>query len=181
MEALWPTNQPQWLKICAVLDGARDERIFTAVERCGLDKCCLYAGRIPWILQRAAPYLVVLDPDDRFTRFLLDNGWGNSWGIYLRTDASLVELRRHLRTLLKVKNEAGKNLMFRWYDPRVLNIYLPTCLPAELDRFYGPVDAFYAETSDPDVMQQFGYDGKALRTRTRQLRLLESSAAKDKA
>jgi len=169
LEALWPPAQPQWRKICVVLDAARDERIFTAVERCTLDKCCLYAGAIPWVLQRAAPYLVVLDPDDRFTRQIIDEGWGNSWGIFLRTDAHLLEVRRHLRSLLKVKTESGSSMLFRWYDPRVLRPFLPTCQPDELKTFCGPVDCFYAEGADPDTLLQFQYDGRDLRTRTRSL------------
>ena len=48
--ALWPARAPRWSKICAVVDCARDERIFTAVEASRLDKCCLYAGRLPWVL-----------------------------------------------------------------------------------------------------------------------------------
>ena len=49
-EALWPSSAPQWQKVCAVLDSARDPKIFGAVETCRLDKCCLYAGNIPWLL-----------------------------------------------------------------------------------------------------------------------------------
>src|SRR3954454_322184 len=71
-EALWPSSAPQWQKVCAVLDSARDPKIFGAVETCRLDKCCLYAGNIPWLLQKAAPYLVVLEPEDRFTTFLIE-------------------------------------------------------------------------------------------------------------
>src|SRR4051812_8863957 len=64
LQTLWPANMHPWSKICVVLDCARDERIFDRIERCHLDKCCLYAGRLPWVVQRAAPHLVVLERDD---------------------------------------------------------------------------------------------------------------------
>src|SRR5271163_1233382 len=104
LDLLWPSGFRRWVKVCAVLDGARDERIFRAVEATTLDKCCLYAGRLPQVIQEVAPYLVVLERDDKFTRFLLEEGWGQSWGIFLHTESPVPTVRRHFRTLLKVKD-----------------------------------------------------------------------------
>lgn len=164
-ETLWPARAPRWSKICAVLDCARDEQIFTAVERCHLDKSCLYAGRIPWVLQRAAPHLVVLEPGDPFTQYLLDEGWGNSWGVFLRTELPMLEVRRHLRSLLRVRDESGKYFIFRWYDPRVLRVYLPTCLIAELRTVFGPVETFYCEGDLPSRIMEYSFDGMELTVR----------------
>lgn len=165
IQTLWPARTPRWSKVCAVLDCARDERIFTAVERCHLDKSCLYAGRIPWVLQRAAPHLVVLDPADAFTHFLVDEGWGDSWGIYLRTELPMLDVRRHLRSFLRVRDEAGKYLIFRWYDPRVLRVYLPTCLAPELRAVFGPVEAFYCEGTSPSRLVEYRFDQMELNVR----------------
>ena len=167
LDTLWPPSAPLWHKVCAVLDGARDPRIFGAVETCRLDKCCLYAGQIPWALQRVAPYLVVLELEDRFTRFLIEEGWGNSWGIFLRTEAGMLQVRRHLRTLLRVKDEAGRKFLFRWYDPRVLRVYLPTCLPGELESFFGPVESFALEGEDAGTLLDYGFAKKELTTSIR--------------
>jgi hypothetical protein len=30
-------------------------------------------------------------------------------------------------------------LLFRYYDPRVLRVYLPSCRPSELETVFGPV------------------------------------------
>jgi hypothetical protein len=169
LETLWPARSPRWSKVCAVLDCARDERIFTAVERCHLDKSCLYAGRIPWVLQRAAPHLVVLEPGDPFTHYLIDEGWGQSWGIYLRTDRPMMDVRRHLRSFLRVKDEAGKYLIFRWYDPRVLRIYLPTCLQPDLRAVFGPVEAYYCEGQEPSSAMEYRFDETQLIVRAHSL------------
>jgi hypothetical protein len=161
-DALWPPVMPRWSKICAVLDAARDRRIFDGVERCRLEKCCLYAGEIPWALQRAAPYLVVLEREDAFTRWLFESGWGDSWGIFFRSDAPMLDVRRHLRSLLRVKDEAGRKLLFRWYDPRVLRIYLPTCTAEELRMFFGPVEWFAAESEDAVRLARWQIVGEEL-------------------
>ena len=173
--ALWPSRQPRWSKICVVLDGARDDRIFSAVEACRLDKCCLYAGHLPWVLVRAAPHLVILEPDDRFTHLILEEGWGNSWGIFFRTEVPMMEVRRHLRSLLTVKDEQGRQLLFRWYDPRVLRSYLPTCEPAELQTIFGPIDRFYCETEDSAAMLEYRFEGESLLQHIHQLGIPKSA------
>src|SRR5262245_46615663 len=120
------------LKVWTILDGARDEQIYRAYLGYSADRCCLSAGALPAELQMTAPYLVQLDRDDKFTRYLLDTGWGNSWGVFFRSDEVLERLRRHLRTFLRVTDESGRILVFRYYDPRVLRVYLPTCTAEEL-------------------------------------------------
>jgi hypothetical protein len=67
-DALWPPSLPGWLKVWAVLDSARDRRIFPAIIDTFLNKKCLYSGDLPSELQMTAPYLLELDRDDRFTR-----------------------------------------------------------------------------------------------------------------
>src|SRR2546430_9757461 len=60
-----------------------------------------------------SPYLVQLDREDRFTHYAIEQGWGNAWGIFLRTETSMKALRRHLRGLLRVRDESGRGLIFR--------------------------------------------------------------------
>jgi hypothetical protein len=155
LDALWPAGLPPRMSVFAIIDGARDERIFDAVDGTMLPKGCLYSGDLPPELQRTAPYLVQLEREDRFTRYLIKTGWGNSWGTFIRTETGIKQLRRHLREFLRVRDEAGKRLIFRYYDPRVLRVYLPTCWPAELDTFFGPVSAFLTEGEDPGEILEF--------------------------
>jgi hypothetical protein len=157
------------MRVYAVLDAARDEQIFDAVDACREDKSCLYAGRIPFALQRVAPYLVELSRDAPFTQSLVERGWGNSWGIFLRSDRGMMEVRRHLRHFLRVKDESGRRLLFRWYDPRVLRIYLPTCYPEEVRTFFGPIEMFAMEAQEPGALLQFSVIGGALYSARREL------------
>lgn len=161
-DLLWPEGQSSRVNVWMVLDGARDDRIFSAVDRSYQDKCCLYSGELPWQLQMAAPYLVQLDREDRITRYIIDNGWGNSWGIFFRSETSMRNLRTHLRGFLRVRDERGRGLIFRYYDPRVLRVYLPTCRKEELRTLYGPIDQFLMEDADAGSMLQFAFDGTAL-------------------
>ncbi len=155
LDALWPPDLPARMAVFAIVDGARDERIYAAVRGTFLPKDCLYSGDLPRQLQIAAPYLVQLEREDRFTRFLINTGWGHSWATFLRTETGIKLLRRHLREFLRVRDEAGSRLIFRYYDPRVLREYLPTCWPAELDTFFGPISAFIAEGESPGEILEF--------------------------
>jgi hypothetical protein len=163
--SLWPPAMPSRTQVWAILDGARDPKIFGTVDGTYLEKCCLYAGTLPWQLKMAAPYLVQLRKDDSFTRILLDQGWGNSWGVYLRSDTDLKSLRKHLRGFLRVRGPRGERLVFRYYDPRVLRLYLPTCTKEELTTVYGPIAQFLMEAKDPHELLEFAFDGAALQER----------------
>ncbi|MGE3181756.1 MAG: DUF4123 domain-containing protein, partial [Phycisphaerae bacterium] len=78
---------------------------------------------------------------------VLTDGWGQPRGIFavVPSDVSVPEIRKHFRTFLMVQTAEGKSLYFRYYDPRVLQAYLPTCSPAELATMYGPIEAYMAE------------------------------------
>jgi hypothetical protein len=138
--------------VYAVLDGARDERIYRAVYDSRLEYECLFAGDLSYELALAAPYLVKLDARAAFTRWLLEEGWGKSFGIFAWTRADTETLRRHCRRLLQIKDEAGRRLFFRYYDPRVLRLYLPTCTAAELREVLGPLGRLLAEGPDGQVI-----------------------------
>ena len=161
-DAIWGNTAMPGVQTFAILDGAQDVRISLEVESTFCEHDCLYAGDLPRQLQAVAPYLVQLDWDDRLTKFVLDNGWGKNWGVFLKTDVGLKNLRRHLRTLLRVKDERGNRLLFRYYDPRVLQRYLPTCSAAELRAVFGPVHSFFVETAGGEKVIEMIFDGKGL-------------------
>jgi hypothetical protein len=138
---LWPKgNGPECPQVYALLDGARDDAVAKMVRISGLPYACLYAGNLSPALQAAAPYLVQVAPESRMFKAFFESGWGRSWGYFViaEADVTLQALRKHFRSLLRVSDEQGKFLVFRYYDPRVLRVYLPTCTPSERREFFGP-------------------------------------------
>jgi len=168
MDALWPPGTESSLSLWAIFDGARDPCVFYSLRDSGYDSLCLYSGRLPRELQLAAPYLVELPRLGSGTRHLLDLAWGHSWGIFLSIEDSS-NLRHHLRKFLRVRTEAGRNLLFRYYDPRVLRAYLPTCEPGELKAIFGPIARFMVEDKNPGTAIEFVFDGTRLRERRVQM------------
>jgi hypothetical protein len=153
-------------QLYAILDGARDSRIHRRVLDGRFAHSCLYAGKLPLELLEVAPYLVRLEPEHPLAMSLLSEAWGNSWGIFLRAAPGLEPLRRHFRRFLKVRDERGKSLVFRYYDPRVLRAYLPTCNAEELEYLFGSVHQLYAESEGADALLAYSREGGPLTRRT---------------
>ncbi|MGJ7503183.1 DUF4123 domain-containing protein [Variovorax sp. ZT5P49] len=157
-------------QVHAIVDSARDPRILPMLRSAGLEYTCLFAGPLSLELQAAAPYLVRLSPWPAFTRYLFELGWGQSWSVLtvVPTHVTLTQLSRHLRTLLRVRDEAGQILMFRFYDPRVLRAYLPTCTPGEAAQVFGPMTKLACESDGAQSLLYFrpsprGVDGGSRR------------------
>lgn len=140
----------------ALLDTARDNEILPLLCESGCEYECLYGGTLAATMSDYAPYLVAVLNTSPFLRTLIQRGWGESWGIFLTTDVELNVLRRHLRRFLSVKLPDGRQVLFRFYDPRVLRTFLPTCNGEELQRFFGPIDAYYLESGTGDAVISYG-------------------------
>ncbi len=132
----------------AIVDAARTRRVLRLVKDCGERAAILYEGRIAPEIAEVAPYLIPAERGSGVAEDVAAAGWGDAWGVFCNTRATPDELRRHLRKFLTVRTETGKKLLFRFYDPRVLRAYLPTCTPAELQAFFGPVERFVCEADD---------------------------------
>ena len=139
----------------AILDGARDRRIRGWVFDTRAPRWCLYRGKLPAALEDAAPWLLRLVPGHPCIEDFFARAWDRSWGILLSSTAPSWELRRHLRRFLRVRTEEGRILAFRYYDPRVLRVYLPTCTPAEIRELFGPVSCMVAEGENAGAAHVF--------------------------
>lgn len=136
----------------ALLDAAREPRIPELLEASGEEYQSLYEGDSAEELATVAPYLTRVPTVSPLLETLVGQGWGKSWGCFLASGAPLAEVRRRLRRLQFVEDEDGETLYFRFYDPRVLRVFLPTCTPAEAAHFFGAVEAFYVEAQSPLTM-----------------------------
>lgn len=168
LQALWPAGERDRPGVWAVLDGARDPAIYRALLESRLEFRCLYSGRLPRALEMNAPQLVEMLPTNRLTQRWLDEGWGRSWGIFLKIDDPS-NLRHHLRKFLKVNDEHGRRLLFRYYDPRVLRDFLPTCHGDELRQLFGPLVALLAEGADGRGLLEYRLHAGRLATRRTEL------------
>lgn len=142
---LFGAGQEERPQVFAVLDGAANPRIVEAITRYEPLSVCLYRGQTSPVIRAAAPWLVQLEPYTAFTEWLIAEGWGRAWGIFAQTAADMLTMRLHFRRLLTVSLPDGRQVFFRFYDPRVLRSHLPTCNPRERAAMFGAVDAYLVE------------------------------------
>lgn len=125
-------------KLYMILDAAKDSNIYSVLSSFGKDSyASLFPKKISQELAASAPYLLQLDRRTKTTKTLLEETWGKGLSIFLESSDNLVTLRHHLQGLLLVKDENGRLLHFRYYDPQVLRVFLPTCNELELKKIFG--------------------------------------------
>jgi len=125
-------------RLFALLDAARDRRIRALLAGSRVTHESLFEGQKGEFLAEVAPYLVEITPASELLEVLVLDAWGESWGVYLTGLRPFKEVRRRLRRSLMVADEAtGKKLYFRFYDPRVLRAFWPTCSPRQRSEILG--------------------------------------------
>jgi hypothetical protein len=139
-------------EVYAVVDGARDlELARTVPEHLGTTVLSLFDEPGATDLADVAPYLVNIHPASSY----LDR-WGgrlgSSAGILLLAKSAPLTLRTHLRGNFRVCDEEDTEYFFRFYDPRVLRPFLPTCTRSEARNFFGPIREILVEDFSPDVV-----------------------------
>lgn len=147
-----------------LFDAARAEMNLYTAQELNPNNQSLYRGSAVEDLAGIAPYLFTIKPNTPFADWYFKEGWNNSWGTLLSTNASFDDIYKHFRKFLMVKTEDGEQLYFRFYDPRVLRIFLPTCDRQQLVEIFGPVIKFFCEDEDPDFVLVFYHDNTKLIT-----------------
>ncbi len=134
-----------------LLDGARMGIAMSEARLRNKAHESLYRGENLGMLDQVSPQLFSFNAAVPFGHWCLKTGWGHSWGVMLKSSWPMPELHKHFRKFLTVKTEGGKSLFFRFYDPRVLRIFLPTSDTAQLREFFGAgaIDYFIMEDEDP--------------------------------
>jgi hypothetical protein len=137
----------------AVLDAADAPAVPARLAEPGVEAAALWTSNLHPELRAVAPYLVKLDLT--LMSWIRDVLWDQPWGILIEADLELRDLRRHLRRFLLVEDPTGRALYFRFYDPRVLRTFLPTCNSEELDEFFGPITAYLARGGAPGEFNRY--------------------------
>jgi hypothetical protein len=150
------------INVFAVLDAASNPNLLDKLYGLEPEFECLYTGELEPDIAHIAPYLARLEADSEFASWAIEQGWGRHWGIFATSSADFRALRRHFRTFLTVYDMEGRPMRFRYYDPRVFRIYLPTCNAEELATVFGPVRNYIMEDAGPATLLQFGLNSGAL-------------------
>ena len=151
-----------YTQLYGVLDGVMVPDLPNRLYKGQVPNYCLLTGDLPADMVYAAPYLVYLSPDSKFADWVFQEAFGKHWGIFVQSPRSMIEMRRHFRALMQTFDERGNPMKFRFYDPRVLSRFLPTCNGGELRALFGEVQAFYVESEKDDELLRYKLEGSKL-------------------
>ena len=141
--------------VYTVLDGASFSNLASELNHHKAEYACLYRGELEADIALVAPYLVSLPPEANITHWVLKQIGRNNPGIFIHTRVPVYELRKHLRTFLMIKDQNNQQVYFRYYDPRVLRSYIPSCNAEEKKTLFGPVNHYFAEDKEGKLLLTF--------------------------
>ncbi len=143
--------------VYAVVDGASLPGLLAKLEEHEPKNTCLFRGELPFDLAEAAPYLVKLEKENKFSNWLLDESLEEPCCIYAKTTVKddFIQFRRHFRSFLRVESPEGKSLLFRYYDPRVMKTYLPICTVEDNDILFKDIDSYLLFNKGDKSLQSF--------------------------
>jgi hypothetical protein len=128
-------------RLWAILDACDEPTVPPKVTELGPERAVsLYRGQAEHEQWAIAPYLVRVD--EALLDWVVKTLWKKPWGIFAVAECDLKTLRKHFRRFLIVENPDSETMYFRYYDPRILAVFLPTCTREELKTFFGPLKAF---------------------------------------
>lgn len=139
-------------KVYAVIDGASCPELRYKIYDLEPISECLWSGHLEPDVEETAPYLALLQYDHPFTDWLIQKGWGLHWNIFATSTADFTTFRTQMKKLQIVRSPTGKALLFRFYDPRVLSIFLPTCDDDQLLEMFEEVNDYFTVGKDSDVL-----------------------------
>lgn len=102
----------------------------------------LYNGTSQEDYWAIAPYICKADP--ALIEWIRESLWKEPWGILAVSTSDFESLRAHFRKFLIVQSPEGEYWYFRFYDPRVLPVFLESSTTDELKEFFGPIQAYAA-------------------------------------
>ena len=142
----------------AITDGAYSAPLIAHVEKTAPDHLVPLLHPHPSIDATAIPQLL------RVSEPILDTILATAdkapWGVFAMSKADPEALRIHFRRFLVVQLPDGEHWYFRFYDPRLLPVYIGKCNDWELENFFGPVRGYAMPSTEQSDITILMYESK---------------------
>ncbi|WP_373634891.1 DUF4123 domain-containing protein [Yoonia sp. SS1-5] len=131
-----------------LLEAARRPDIETVLQGFKVDYLPLYQGVSADEYALHAPYIAQVKEGSRAADWLIEESWGQGWGVWLRSARSLDELRKHFRKFTQLYNPTEDRwFLFRFYAPETMRRIVPALPPRDFAAFTQDIAAYI--TPDP--------------------------------
>lgn len=137
-----------------ILDGATVNGLLDKLYQWRPAHVCLFRGKLTADMAEVAPYLVRLEENHPFSEWVIKNSSGRHWGVFFSSMFDERKLRRKFRNMLDAMLPDGRKVMFRYYDPRIFNVYLSSCKISELEAMFDRIDNYFVEDDEKGVLRR---------------------------
>lgn len=141
-----------------IVDSARNDEVFRYLVTGDVKYKSLFEDTMDVKSYGVSGFLVECKKESPLFRWMTTEAWGDSCCIFFTSKSSFDELFNHFQKFNRVYLEGDDVVLFRYYDPRVLRTYLPTCNRDEIETFFGKVNSFFAESDKPEIIHVFKQD-----------------------
>jgi hypothetical protein len=155
---LWNQTESNICNLYAIVDSALNEEIFRYFLISNIRYRSLYQGTVDQQSWGVSGFLVECKKESELFKWMTTKAWGNSCSVFFTSRSSFDDLFKHFQKFNRVYLEDDEVVLFRYYDPRVLRIYLPTCNRYEIETFFGEINSFLVESYNPGEIMIFRKD-----------------------
>jgi len=147
----WLSQRPSNLYF--VFDAARNRSWFRALNRTGSSQpVSLYSGTAAITLADFAPYLLDLKAATDAQQRIVQQTWGQSFGIFVQSRANLPATRLDLKKSL-IGTMGERSTYFRFYDPRAWARFIATADGGQMAQFFrDSIVGVSSETGDGHII-----------------------------
>jgi len=151
-------------RLYAIVDASRGPMTIPPTLQAMTDNvACLYRGQALEEFGDDTAWVAEIAADESVLDWVIDNGFGKRWSIFMQSPHRLADVVRHLRKFTVIEDQEGTAHFFRFYDPRTLRQYLPVLNTQQAAAFFQGVDAFYCENDiRPEELLKFTNHGGVL-------------------
>ena len=140
------------IKLYAIVDGALAVEAALAARVMGHRLYTLFSGDLAKEAAHAGPILVPITERVAFLSKWAET-LGSNAGVLFEAPLDLDSIYPHLRHIFVVKDKEKQEYFLRFYDPRVLRGFLPTCTQEERAEFFGPVTRWISENEKGEAFE----------------------------
>ena len=133
-------------KLYAIVDGAMNEEVENYLEIYEPQYRTLYPENYSNAAGWAQPYLVDMKSSDEFAQWFLENGYGNSRGIFVFSLLEIDDLYENIKEYAIGHIEEGnKETFFRFYDPRIFPSFLQIIMSRHIEDIFSQHNIWLCE------------------------------------
>ncbi|PVE52370.1 MULTISPECIES: DUF4123 domain-containing protein [Rhizobium/Agrobacterium group] len=131
-----------------LIDPSRNPGLLTIAQGMTDEGACLFIGDARQEFEDDAPWLVRCDEGGEFVRYLVSEGLGRRWSVFVESDLEFAQIFTHFRKFVKVVDGDGDHIFWRFYDPMIISGQLPFLTVEQRQHFLNGIERLGTEMGE---------------------------------